>query len=217
MLQVKGLIIKQLKMSKKLAVIWDNGHGSTINGEYQTPGKRSPEWDQGVLYEGVANRWIVQDCIKRMDYARLPYYHVSPELEDIGLIERVNRANKIYEKNKNVYGISVHFNAGGGTGWEIFTSPGETKSDYIAKEFIDVFKDKLPLRARLGKGKNELDHDKEAKFTIIQKSKCPFILLECGFMDNPADYKLLWDPNFHNLLGKTIFEGIERVNEKYGK
>ena len=114
-------------MSKKLSVIWDNGHGSTIDGVYQTKGKRSPNWDKGVLYEGVANRWIVQNCIKHMDYARLPYYHISPELEDISLTERVRRANEIYETNKDVYGISVHFNAGGGTGWEIFTSPGETK------------------------------------------------------------------------------------------
>jgi len=205
------------QMSKKLSVIWDNGHGSTIDGKYQTKGKRSPNWDKGVLYEGVANRWIVQNCIKRMDYARLPYYHISPELEDISLSERVRRANKIYETNKNVYGVSVHFNAGGGTGWEIFTSPGETKSDYIAKEFIDVFKDTIPLRARLGRGSGNLSEDKEAKFTIISKSKCPFILLECGFMDKKEDYDLIWSSTFQDLISKSIFTSIQNVNKNYGK
>lgn len=83
-------------MSEKLSVLWDNGHGSTINGHYQTPGKRSPDWEHGVLYEGVANRWIVNKTILSMDYERLPYYHLSPELEDTSLTVRSNRANKIY-------------------------------------------------------------------------------------------------------------------------
>jgi len=202
---------------KKLATIWDNGHGTTINGKYQTRGKRSPDWNKGVLYEGVANRWIVNKSIQRMDYARLPYYHISPELEDTSLRKRVKRANDIYRKNRNSYGISVHFNAGGGTGWEIFTSPGETKSDYIAKEFIEAFKDVIPIKARLGKGTNELDEDKEARFTILTETNCPFILIECGFMDHPKDYELIWNHTFQDLLAERLFNGIERVNKKYGK
>ena len=72
------------------------------------------------------------------------------------------------------------------------------------------------MKARLG-GHGDLSQDKEAKFTIISKSKCPFILLECGFMDHPDDYAMLWNPNFHNLISKSILAGIQRVNEKYGK
>ena len=201
---------------KKLAVIFDNGHGSTINGVYQTEGKRSPDWAKGVLYEGVANRWIVNKTIHKMDYARLPYYHVSPELTDVSLGERIARADKIYAANPNSYGVSVHFNAAGGTGWEIFTSPGVTQSDKIAAEFIDVFKSAMPLKFRSG-GAGELNEDKEANFAMVLKPKAPFILLELGFMDNPTDYEMIWNPNFQELLSDLIFKSIVRVNNKFGK
>jgi len=203
-------------MSKKLSTIFDNGHGSTINGVYQTEGKRSPDWAKGVLYEGVANRWIVNKVIHKMDYARLPYYHVSPELEDISLTERVRRADKIFAVNPNTFGVSVHFNAAGGTGWEIFTSPGVTQADNIAAEFIDVFKSAMPIKFRPG-GTGALNEDKEEKFTMVTGPKAPFVLLELGFMDNPNDYELIWNPNFQDLLADLIFKSIQRVNEKYGK
>ena len=40
-----------------MIVLLDNGHGGIINGEYQTPGKRSPVWADGSqLFEGEFNR-----------------------------------------------------------------------------------------------------------------------------------------------------------------
>lgn len=196
-------------------VIFDTGHGGIINGIYQTEGKRSPDWDMGVLYEGAANRWIINDVIKQMDFKEYPYYHISPEHTDVSLTTRCNRANRIYAQDKNVYGISMHFNAGGGTGWEIFTSRGLTKSDYIAHEFIIAFEEMLDIRPRLG-GHTFLNKDKEANYQILRDTRCPFILIEGGFMDHPEDYKKLWDPEFHLKLERAITYGIERVNIKYG-
>ncbi len=190
--------------------ILDNGHGGMINGFYQTPGKRSPDWDLGILYEGAFNRWIVNSLIERLDYYRKPYYHVSPELEDVSLRTRVERANEIYLRNnrRNTYFLSVHANAGGGTGWEIFTSPGETQSDEIAANFIREFQEEFPVtfhKGRYGPG-NELD--KEAKFYVLTRTHCPAILVECGFMDHPEDYKKLWDKGFREDIVDALFEGI---------
>jgi len=202
-------------MSKQLTPIFDTGHGGVINGMYQTLGKRSPNWHKGVLYEGAANRWIANKVMQRLDYEQLPYYHISPEFEDKSLTVRSNRANKIHRKNRNTYGISVHFNAGGGTGWEIFTSPGETKSDYIADVFIEEFKKDFPMKARLG-GTKFLQKDKEAEFSILMRTNCPFILLELGFMDNPVDYEKIWDLRFQELIVDKIVDSIKQVNELYG-
>lgn len=52
-------------MSKYLWLL-DPGHGGVIDGEYQTPGKRSPLLeDNKQLYEGEFNRAIVQRILKR--------------------------------------------------------------------------------------------------------------------------------------------------------
>ena len=202
--------------NKFLTPVLDTGHGGVINGVYQTLGKRSPNWSKGVLYEGAANRWIAAKVMQKLDYDKLPYYHVSPEHEDVSLTVRSNRTNKIYKKNKNIYGVSIHFNAGRGTGWEIFTSPGETMSDSIADIFIEEFKAHHPLKARLG-GTKFLEKDKEANFSILRRTNCPFILLELGFMDNPSDYEKLWNEDFQDLMADMIVSSVKQVNSKYGK
>jgi N-acetylmuramoyl-L-alanine amidase len=190
--------------------VLDNGHGGVIDGVYQTKGKRSPDWEQGVLYEGAFNRWIVNGVIERLDKLNKPYFHVSPELEDISLSARVERANKIYSKNgKNTYLLSIHANAGGGTGWEIFTSPGQTSSDKIAEEFAKGFKNDLPIKGRMDM--SDGDMDKEAKFYVLTKTIGPAILVECGFMDNKEDYKKLWDKCFREKVINSIVDTILKL------
>jgi N-acetylmuramoyl-L-alanine amidase len=188
----------------------DSGHGGVIDGVYVTPGKRSPEWECGVLYEGEFNRWIVNGVIKRLKALCKPFHNITPELEDISLGERVRRANAIYKKDKSAYLVSIHANAGGGTGWEIFTSPGQTSSDSVAEEFAKGFLKDLPEhRPRLDK--SDGDMDKEAKFYVLTKTHGPAILIEVGFMDHKEDYKKLWDSTFREKVIDSIVETILKL------
>lgn len=57
-----------------MIVLLDNGHGGLINGEYQTPGKRSPIWDDGSqLFEGELNRAIVARIAESLTFRQIPY------------------------------------------------------------------------------------------------------------------------------------------------
>ncbi len=192
--------------------ILDNGHGGVIGGVYQTKGKRSPKWDKGVLYEGEFNRWIVNTLIVKLREAKLPYFHISPELSDVSLDKRIDRANKIYRKHRNTYGISVHANAGGGTGHETWTSPGQTKADPIATIAHNKLDKWLPIIGRFDYADG--DSDKEAKFKILMGTNAPFILVECGFMDNRGDYDLLWDVDFRMKVVNALFELIVEMSKK---
>ena len=86
--------------------------------------------------------------------------------------------------------LSIHSNAGGGHGSEIYTSPGNTKSDAIAtifgKEFIKEFP-KRKLRTDYSDG----DLDKERRFYVLTKTKMPAVLTENFFMDNFEEFKTL--------------------------
>ena len=107
-------------------ILLDNGHGGIINGEYQTAGKRSPEWNDGTqLFEGEFNRSIVNGIIEELTALKIPYVNIAPEYEDISLSTRTDRANRY---DDSIY-ISIHSNAGGGSGFEAYTYYGETKSD----------------------------------------------------------------------------------------
>ena len=126
-----------------MIVLLDNGHGGLINGEYQTPGKRSPVWDDGSqLFEGEFNRSIVARITESLTSINIPYVIIAPETRDIKLSTRVKRANDI--QGESCFYLSIHSNAGGGNGFEVFTSPGETTSDKIATIFGEEYRKTFP-------------------------------------------------------------------------
>lgn len=191
--------------------IFDNGHGGMINGEYQTPGKRSPEWEQGILFEGMFNRWVVNRLIEKMDREGLAYYHASPEITDTHLGTRVFVANNIYSRNKKTYFLSIHANAGGGKGIEGFTSPGTTKSDIIAELMLKNLEEDLEGSQVMRFDLSDGDRDKESRFKVLTGTNCPSFLLECGFMDNKEDYFKLWDECYLQNIVNSIFRTIKEL------
>ena len=122
-----------------------------------------------------------------MTSAGINYVNLVPEHTDIPLTERVRRANEIFMSDQVrgrycIY-LSVHSNAGGGKGYEVYTSKGETQSDLVATIFYNKFKKAFPasrMRSCLVDG----DVDKEANFTVLTGTRMPAILTEIFFMDN---------------------------------
>ena len=111
-------------------ILLDNGHG------YDTPGKRSPIWPDGSqLFEWEFNRDIVSRIEILLKKAGISCVRLVPEKEDISLSERCKRANTI-AKQSDCLLISIHANAGGGSGGEVFTYLGSHKS----KSYAEIFR-----------------------------------------------------------------------------
>ena len=196
-----------------MTVLLDNGHGGLINGAYQTPGKRSPVWNDGSqLFEGEFNRAIVNGIIERLTQLKIPYVNLAPEYRDVRLETRVKRANT-YPRNGSFY-LSVHANAGGGNGSEVFTSPGDTKSDRIATIFGKEYKTSFPDR-RLRTDFSDGDLDKERRFYVLTRTRMPAILTENFFMDNEEECKsILMTSNGRNTIIQYHVNAILRVREQ---
>ena len=192
----------------------DNGHGGVLDGEYQTKGKRSPEWSDGsILYEGEFNRGITQRLKTLLVNANIRFSLVVPELEDISLRERVRRVNTLYKNNKSCILVSVHANAGGGRGYEVFTSPGETKSDRVATVFFNETAILFPA-SKMRKDTTDGDVDKEADFTVLTDTYCPAILTENFFMDNEKECrKYLMSPEGRDGIALAHFNAIKKIEE----
>lgn len=171
-----------------MIVLLDNGHGGLVNGEYQTAGKRKDWGHKGIIYEGEFNRAIVNGIIQELTLHNIPYVNIAPEYWDVRLETRVRRANK-YDPRKSFY-LSVHSNAGGGKGSEVFTSPGDTKSDAIATIFGEEYKTQFPNR-RLRTDFSDGDLDKERRFYVLTKTKMPAVLTESFFMDNFEEFETI--------------------------
>jgi len=194
-------------------VLLDNGHGGLINGVYQTPGKRSPIWKNGSqLFEGEFNRAIVNGIIQELTFLKIPYVNIAPEYNDVSLAERVKRANK-YAKQKCFY-LSVHSNAGGGAGSEVYTTKGNTKSDVVATIFAECFSEVFPerkFRADFSDG----DPDKESNFYVLSNTKMPAILTENFFMDNEQECKeLLLSRQGRNKIVEYHVRAIIRAGQQ---
>lgn len=189
--------------------IWllDAGHGGVINGVPQTAGKRSPDWDKGILYEGVSNRSFVRELMILCEKAGIRAVELVPELEDISLRERVNRVNKY----RNAVLVSVHsdaFSKESANGWSAYTYHGQSKSDKVATVmYKHAMKAKLNLREDYSDG----DPDKEANFYILRNTNCPAVLVENLFMTNKKDYATLNSKKGRATLIKIMFETIKEI------
>lgn len=201
-----------------MLVIIDAGHGGLIKGVYQTPGKRSPIWPDGrQLFEGVFNRSVTNKLHKLLEKAAIDSVILVPENEDISLAERTKRANKIYAERKDAFLISIHadaFSSESANGFTFFTSPGATKSDKISEIMFNEYKKAMPeIRQRVDT--RDGDHDKEENFWMLRKSNCPAVLIECAFMTNKKECKMMLDEE--DKFVDAIYQGIIAVRSSEEK
>jgi N-acetylmuramoyl-L-alanine amidase len=204
-----------------LTFVLDPGHGglSPKTQTYVTSGKRSPKFKDGSVYfEGVGNRQIAKRVGDKLKALGISYaYAVNPdEWQDVALGTRVSRVNLLHAKTPCVL-ISIHSNAAGngkdwhaGEGYEVFTSPGQNKSDEYASIWFDEMKKEFPTM----KGRSDLkdgDHDKEERFTMLG-TKCPAFLIEMAFHTNVKEVELLRTPAGQERMADVIVRTIQKIN-----
>lgn len=189
---------KQSKMNK--IILLDSGHGFIISSKYQTSGKRSPRWADGsILYEGECNKQIKARLMEMLQAENIPFVDINPESLDISLSERVKRANK-YE---NSLYISIHSNAGGGTGCELFTSVNCSKaSTALAKEIEAQYKPHFEGERWRG--------IKRKNFYVVKNTNMPAVLVESFFMDTERECKkYLMTRAGRDRIALWIFTGLK--------
>lgn len=188
-------------------IILDNGHGR------ETAGKRSPVWPDGTqLFEYEFNRDIVSRIKAKLEAVNVDVIVLVPEETDISLSERCKRVNNICDTHgaKNCILISIHANAGGGTGWECYTSPGETEADKYATILCEQFKEDFP-EEKMRFDYSDGDPDKESEFYILVHTKCPAVLTENFFMDTEKDCKLIMSDSGRQRIAETHYRAISKM------
>ena len=147
-------------------------------------------------------------------------YNVFVDIEDDDIKQsnelplRCQIVNQLCKAYKDCIYVSIHLNAAGAddkwhnaTGWEVYTTPGVTKSDKLAtclynaakKNFTDI-----KLRTDFSDG----DPDKEANLYVLKHTNCPAVLTENLFQDNKNDVDYLLSDKGFNEIVKIHVEGI---------
>src|SRR5690625_3680722 len=119
----------------------------------------------------------------------------------ISLAQRTNDANRWGAD----YFLSIHINAGGGTGYEDYIYNGLSNSSKTAK-LRDIVHSEMN---RVLKKYNITNRGKKkANFHVLRESKMPAMLSETLFIDTTKDAKLLKDNAFLKAIGEAHAKGI---------
>lgn len=178
-------------MATKLIVL-DPGHGGR---------------DPGAVGNGLVEKEITL-MIARKVAKRLGSYNVNVKLtrdDDtyLSLDARANFANNL----RADYFLSIHVNAGGGTGFESFIYNGPVGSSTVAlrstlhNTIVDFMKD----YGIVDRGK------KTANFAVIRETNMSAALIENLFIDTAKDAAFLKDTEFIDGLCDAITAGLVKA------
>ncbi|MFT8322587.1 MAG: N-acetylmuramoyl-L-alanine amidase [Bacillus sp. (in: firmicutes)] len=158
--------------------------------------------DSGATGYGIQEKNItLQIATKIRDILQNEYKGISLRMSrtndsTVSLSERTDAANAWGAD----YYLSVHINAGGGTGFEsyVFTGTGTPTTTYQTTIHNEVIKStKFTDRGR-----------KKANFHVLRETTMPAILTENGFIDTPSDAAKLKDTAFITTIARGHVNGL---------
>lgn len=178
-------------MAKKLIVL-DPGHG----------GKDSGACGNGLLEKEI-NLMIARSVGNRLnDYQDVEVKYTRDSDKFIELSDRAKFANNM---KADVF-LSIHVNAGGGTGYEDFVYTGASGASIkIQTEIHAEMRKFLDSYGIVDRGM------KKANFAVLRETNMPAMLAENLFIDNEKDAALLKQNEFLDTLAQVIVNGLVRA------
>lgn len=191
---------------KKKKIILDAGHGM------RTAGKRTPNFTDGTkssltgksfMHEFEFNKKVVLYLKEELERNGFEVETTLPSNDnvDVSLSHRVSIANRA---QADLF-ASIHANALTGN-WE---SKGHGIETFSYKSGSSVtFADLVQKEMIAASGLKNRGRKDGSKYYVIKYTNAPAILVECGFMDNLKEAKLLLSDSYRRLAAKAIAKGI---------
>lgn len=183
-------------MTGRPIVVVDPGHGGT------DPGAVS-----GGARESDLNLQLALTFQARADAAYGFRAHLLRETDVfLPLADRAEAANAI----EAACVLSFHCNAADSpmaSGFEVFTSPGNTPADALATYIYEELDLVLPYGGRTDF--SDGDPDKEAKFYILRHTKAPAALVEFGFMTSADDLDVLTNEGWQDDMAEALCVAVQ--------
>ena len=121
--------------------------------------------------------------------------------EDDTLAEEIRECNAFAPD----LAVDIHNNAGGGDGAEVFHhhggGKGKTLAENILAEIVKVGQNSRGTKTRTNS--NGKDY-----YGFIREVTAPSVIVECAFVDNPTDLKILATESQRKSVGEAIAKGI---------
>ncbi len=172
-------------------LVLDAGHGLT------TAGKQTLNGSKGIIKEWEMNSAVCNFIEEYLTDYDVKIYRTDDKSgkTDIPLAARVKQCNNY---NPHLF-ISIHHNAGGGTGTEVYYHTKGTAED---KKVANLLAPKLATKTGM---KNR--GVKTAEFTVLT-CKATAILVEGGFMDTQSDYDIITSEKGQRAYAKAVADSV---------
>ena len=186
MLAVMVTFISSAEARKVSRVIIDPGHGGKDKGAHR-----------GSVYEkdlALKVAFLVEKMLKEKG---MPVTMTRRNDQFISLRGRADIANRY----NNAIFISIHFNAHTGTslnGVETYyhSDLGQKLAAHVHLRMLSQ------LQPRNGNTRQRKD------LGVLKATRCPAILIECGYISNPAERKKCITSDYHKKCAQAIVDGI---------
>ena len=187
-------------------IVLDAGHGP------KTAGKRTPKFEDGTfMHEHEFNDAVVQKLKNKLNNSgKFDVTVVSSSNYDVPLAQRVRLERLI----KTDLFLSVHANAlnnywGNPKGIESFYNKGSIKG----KQYCELIQDGLIEDTGLynRKAKSAPGPYYSHSLYVLKNTYGPAVLVECGFMDNKEEAKLLLSDKYRETIAKSLFNSVCKI------
>ncbi|MBE2905655.1 N-acetylmuramoyl-L-alanine amidase [Anoxybacillus flavithermus] len=161
--------------------------------------------DVGAVGNGLREKDLTLTIVKHIgrmlgEYEGVEVHYTRTDDRFLELSERAELANKL----KADYFISVHINAGGGTGFESYVHPNANSATIAYQNVIHA-----EIMKAIG---NVTDRGKKrANYAVLRETHMPVILTENLFIDNANDTAKLKSEQFLLQVAHGHVEGIVKV------
>lgn len=187
-------------------IMVDAGHGGRDSGTYY-----------GDILEKDINLEIAKELEKELTkYGAIVYMTRKRDVDLSSIYDSAKKRGDLYrrlllikEKKCDLY-ISIHIN------WYDYNTlrGAEVLYNSINKE------NKVLAQSIMNRFKKELDSNRNIKTTdlyMYRNTTTPGVLVECGYLSNPTERKLLQKEEYQKRLAKTITKGIIDFMKKGNK
>lgn len=213
---VFGAVLKIMRTSPAMAefsempvIVIDPGHGGADGGAQAN----------GLIEEDVnlAISLTLRDMFELSGFDVVMTRETDISIHDPGITgnrkqktsDLKNRL-KIAEARPDTIFISVHqnkFTSAKSRGTQVFYGPNNPLSERLAKLMQNDFANTL-------QPENKREHKKAGKnLFLMYQAKCPAVLVECGFLSNTEDARLLSNEEYQNKIAFTILCSVMRFLE----
>ena len=187
-------------------IVIDAGHGGEDGGAIGVDGTLEKEINLAIartLYDSLTAKGI--NCVMTRTEDRL-LYDRNADYEGRKKALDMQERLKITEAQEDAIFISIHQNSypvAKYSGFQIYYSRNNAESANLANTL------ELAVREHLQPDNNRASKEAGTNIYLLNKLTCPAVLLECGFLSNPEECRLLQDESYCQSLVSVLSNAIE--------